>query len=348
MIMVPVKKAEVSFTYLQEIGQDGQNSKVHKSYDNNLRATLAIKEIVKAPGIQLCQYFSEAQILYKSNHPNVSQVMYACEDTDKVYIASPFYQNGSLKKVLSQGFLTSKEIIRYSTHILNGLQNIHSKGLVHFDLKPDNILISDRNEALIADFGQSMHLKGGLAYQPRLYPRTLAPEACVNVLNQEQNPYDSRFDIFGIGMTMYRMCVGPDCFESQFSQYNDWTPFYTAIVRGRFPNKKIFPLHIPKKLQTIIRKCLQPDPVKRYQSPIAIVNALADIDGPILDWKYSITGNDKVWEKFEGGALKKSITVNSNNKSLAYTHSSCTKRKINAYCINGITKDKIIEFLENN
>ncbi len=238
--MLPYQKAQVSFKKLEEFGQEGQNSKVYRIHDEFLDAELVIKEVKKA-GFPANEYFSEARTLYKSNHPNVVQVSYTCEDDETIYVASPFYKNGSLKRLMSSRFLTTKEIIRYSTHVLNGLHNVHSKGLIHFDIEPDNVLISDRNEALLADFGLTRVMdKDGIANQSMLYQKHFPPE----VFGNREYAFDNRFDIYQVGLTMYRMCVGDTCFDKQFSIYKTGEDFGRDVILGKFPDRKVYPLHI--------------------------------------------------------------------------------------------------------
>lgn len=341
--MFPYQKAQVSFKKIEEIGQEGQNSKVYRVHDEYLDAEMVIKEVEKKDGFSAEEYFSEARTLYKSTHPNVVQVSYACEDEQKIYVASPFYKNGSLKRVMSNRFLTVKEIIRYSTHALNGLQNIHSKGLIHFDIKPDNILISNRDEALLADFGLTKVMdKDGIANQPKLYIKQLPPEAFGN----QESAFDNRFDIYQIGLTMYRMCVGDACFDRQFSIYKTGEEFGKDVISGRFPDRKLYPLHIPSKLQKTINKCLKPNPGERFGSAIEVVNALADIDGPILHWKFKPTKDEWVWEQNSNGTIRM-IKVCNRRTSKAYSQNgNSNPRRIKEYCKDNISDEEIIRFLE--
>jgi serine/threonine protein kinase len=165
-MLKPYKRAEVTFEPILEIGQEGKNSTVHVVNDPNLNAQLVIKTIPKS-SLNVAEYFSESQILYLSSHPNVVPVHYACEDADSIYIAMPYFQKGSLNVLMSNKSLTVREIIKYACQFLSGLHNIHSKRLIHFDVKPDNILLSDSDEALISDFGLSRHTDySGLAVSP--------------------------------------------------------------------------------------------------------------------------------------------------------------------------------------
>lgn len=341
--MFPYQKAQVSFQKIEEIGFEGKNSKVYRAHDEYLDAELVIKEVEKQDGFSADEYFSEARTLYKSSHPNVVPVSYACEDDNKIYVASPFYRNGSLNKRMQNGFLTVREIIRYSTHILNGLHNVHSKGLIHFDVKPDNILISDRNEALLADFGLTQVMdQEGIAKQPMLYIKQMPPE----VFGNQDKEFDNRFDIYQIGLTMYRMCVGNSAFYEQFSVYTDSEQFAKDVRDGKFPNRKAYPLHIPRKLQRAINKCLKPNPGERYGAAIEVVNAIAEIDGPILHWSYLPTKQGHKWEQVLDGTLK-SISIDDRRTSLAYSHRvNSPPRKVKAFCKPNIMDAEIIEFLE--
>ena len=341
--MFPYQKAQVSFKKIEEIGQEGQNSKVYRVHDEFLDAEMVIKEVDKAHGFSADDYFCEARTLYKSVHPNVVQVSYACEDADKIYVASPFYKNGSLKRIMANRYLTVGEIIRYSTHILNGLHNVHSKGLIHFDIKPDNILISDRNEALIADFGLTKVMDSkGIAKQPKLYIKQMPPE----VFGNREFEFDNRFDIYQVGLTMYRMCVGDAAFDQQFSVYKDGTQFGKDVIAGKFPDKKAYPLHIPKKLQRAINKCLKSNPQDRYGAAIEVVNSLADIDGSILHWEYKQDNGSQVWVQSINGS-QKNISVCDKRVSKAYKkNGNSAPRRITEFCKQNISDKEIIEFLE--
>ncbi len=341
--MLPYQTAQVSFKKIEEIGYEGQNSKVYRVHDEYLDAEMVIKEVEKKDGFSASDYFSEARTLYRSAHPNVVQVSYACEDKNKIYVASPFYKNGSLKRLMSNRFLTVKEIIRISTHVLNGLHNVHSKGLIHFDVKPDNILISNRNEALLADFGLTKIVDpDGIAKQPKLYIKQMPPE----VFGNREFAFDNRFDIYQIGLTMYRMCVGDMYFDQQFSIYATGEEFAKDVITGKFPNRKAYPLHIPKKLQNTINKCLKPNPGDRYGAAIEVVNALADIDGSILHWEYKSSEEEQTWVQENDGVIK-SISVYSNGTSKAYQKKgNSDPRRITAFCKDMISDSEVVQFLE--
>lgn len=134
-MLKPYNRAEVAFHLGENIGAGG-NAHVFKAHDPQLSADLAIKMVPKCSLADISEYFNEASMLYLSSHTNVVPIHYACEDTDYIYLAMPYYKNGSLKALIASQFLTVREIVTYSTQFLSGLHHIHSNKLIHFDVKP--------------------------------------------------------------------------------------------------------------------------------------------------------------------------------------------------------------------
>ncbi len=339
--MYAYQEPRVRFRKILEIGQEGKNSNVYTIHDSNLNTTLAIKEVPKDAGYFHPSYFKEAQVLYKSTHPNVVPVMYACEDDENIYVATPYYPNGSLKSHMADRYLTVREIIQLSCQFLNALHNIHSKGLFHFDIKPDNILLSDRYEALLSDFGQSREInEHGLAQQPEQYNKITAPEFFGN------NYLDSRSDIYQAGLTIYHMCVGTEVFDSQIAQFATVRDLGQAKRSENFPNLNDYPLHIPEKLQRVIKRSLRAHPQNRYSSVLEMINALADIDGPVLDWQYEVDNGTHYWCQTTEDGYTKKLRVCPANTSLAHKYKQGgTERRVVPYCLDNVTNEKIIEFL---
>lgn len=341
--MLIYQQAVVSFSKIREIGQNGQNSKVFLAHDKNLDANIALKEVSKN-SIDYKTFFDEAKSLYLSSHPNIVQINYASEDNNNVYIALPYYKNGSLKEKITNNFLTVRDIIRYSVHILNGLHNIHSKGLIHFDIKPDNILISDRDEAMISDFGLAKLIDPlyNTAIPPKLYNKQLAPEY-FTIDKSTFTGFSYKYDIYQVGLTMYRMCVGNEEFISQFNQYDNDT-LSIAVMKEKFPDRKAYPLHIPKKLSMAINKCLKVNLTLRPDSALEVINKIADVDEKLLDWKFKVTNTHSVWSNSKS---RKTIKVCRRGTVEAYSLSEeDKKRNILAYCKDTITNIEIIDFLE--
>jgi serine/threonine protein kinase len=289
-------KAQVSFQLGDEIGGEGKNSRTYKAKDPQLGADIVVKKIEKANIADKAAYFSESRALYASTHPNVVQVYYACEDGEHIFVAMPFYKNGSVKKLLSDRHVTVREVVQIGCQILSGLHNVHSKGLVHFDIKSDNVLLSDRREALISDFGLAKPLKNGVATPEGIYEPNFPPEA---LTTQE---FDTSYDIFQTGLTLYAMCIGLEAYKAQYLSYFangslDGPRFAADIKKGAYPDRSAFPPHIPARLKKIVKKCLEVNPKDRYQAALHAMNDLAQVEGAELDWLYSEENGDRLWKK---------------------------------------------------
>lgn len=98
-LLNPYTTAQVAFEFKGEIGHEGKNSTVFVAHDKQLDAEIAVKKVAKS-ALDVNVFFDEAKILYMSTHPNVVQVLYACQDNDFIYLALPFYANGSLKTLM--------------------------------------------------------------------------------------------------------------------------------------------------------------------------------------------------------------------------------------------------------
>ena len=292
--------SKISFEKINEIGSlEGKNSKVFLAKDIQLDAELVIKEIPKTSFSNAHLYYAEARNLYSSKHPNIVEIHYASEDDDNIYFALPYYQKGSLNSIMANRFLSVREILKYSLEFLTALHYIHTKKLVHFDIKPTNILINDSNVALLTDFGLSKYLDGfGLASPEGLYHSHVPPEALTGT------DIDLKTDIYQSGLTIYRMCNGNEPFHKHWrKRLQTKEERMEAITNGTFPDRSYFLPHIPKQLRKVILKAIETDHSKRYNSVLEMINELSKIDKS-LDWIYSKNNkNTHVWEIHESNSV---------------------------------------------
>lgn len=340
-------KVRLDFDEIKEIGQEGRNSKVFLAHDNQLDGEIVIKEIKKNPSTTPDEYFKEARLLYAHNHNNIVKVNYACEDDDNIYVAMPFYKNGSLKKRISDNnYLTVREVIRYSIQFLSGLNHIHSKGLIHFDIKPDNVLISDSNEAMLSDFGLALYTDAyGFCEAQASYTPHVTPEQLLGLKQTIKN------DIYQAGLTIYRMVNGNDFFYRQIPNSGnlmlDNIAFKRLVQLVFFPNRKSYLPHVPKKIKKIIKKCIEPDPNDRYDNTLQIINELASINEN-LDIRYGRDVNGEFWESPKGAYVYR---INSIPKTDKFDIKVCKTKEgkttnCTSLCSNNVDKDQVIPKLE--
>lgn len=341
--------AELSFQIEDEIGSEGKNSKVFKAKDLQLNADIVVKKVAKASFSNIDEYFVEASLLYLSAHPNVVPIHYACHDIDHVYLAMPLYRRGSLKSRMAIRPLTVREIVVISTQVLSGIHNIHSKGLIHFDVKPDNILLSERGEAMLSDFGLAKQTSySGIAGQDRIYGKMVPPEAF------QSQDFTRQFDIYQMGLTMHRMCVGDAHFYDEHGKFVtngqvDRHAFKIAVRNGQFPNRNQYPEHIPQKLVNTIRTCLQTDLGQRFVSAIEVVNSIADIEESLLDWRMEYGAGFRRWSKDLGDGRVVNLVLNDDLSSEAFTLApDGSKRRITEYCTTRLGRADIKRFLRES
>lgn len=339
-------KAELEWTFLRNIGAEGLNSEVFLAHDPQIDAEIVVKKIPKKAFVDHNQFFNEAQVMYGSKHNNVVEVKYACSDCDSIYLAMPFYQKGSLNNLINTRMLTVREIIKYSLDFLNGLNNVHVKNLVHFDIKPTNILLGNDGRAMITDFGLAKQLNNwGLATPDFMYGKHFTPEAFLH------GAFTNQADIFQAGLTLYRMCNGNESFNKQWDDAE--SDQKNAILKGVFPNRKAYLPHIPKKMRTIINKCLECDLNKRYNSVIKVINDISSIEKS-LDWEYYNCNGNKClhrWKIEDKNAIKE-LLIESNGIEFDVTGKKIMKKtgketRINAWCKKNVnTIEDAMKFVE--
>jgi serine/threonine protein kinase len=331
MQYLPVS-ATLTFELGDRIGGGGE-AQVFKAFDNQMNAQLAVKRIPLANFQDIDQFFHESQKLYLTRHHNIVQIMYGCRDNidDFVYLAMPFYKNGSLLDLIAQRFLTAREVIRYSLQFLSGLNNVHSKRLIHFDIKCENILLSDKNQAMLSDFGLAQQTcQYGFATNFGTTQVFAPPE----LFNQEE--HNLLFDIYQAGITLYRLCIGAKYFRDQYLMAGDDAGnfddavFRQNLIQGTFPNRSFWLPHIPIPLRTVIRKATNLDPAQRYSNVIDFLNDLSKIE-TANDWQFrtDYAGNEE-WKS-------DNRVVTANLRGVLWNVTSIKgNRKKNAYCKTGL------------
>lgn len=306
-----LERAEIDFTCHDEIGAEGRNSRVFRATDHQLDAEIVVKRIDRRTFNREDEYFSEAKRLYDARHPHVVPVKFACRTDDHIFIAMPLYEGGSVQGVLQRRNLTVREIVRIGLDFLAGLHHIHLRRLIHFDIKPSNVLIDASGKAAVSDFGLAKYVnQEGLAEQPILYLTHRPPEAF------QYNLFAQPADIYQAGLTLYRMAVGLNAFDQQWLRHQgDQMAAARAVIAGELPDRtaSAYPAHIPERLRNAIRRALKPDPDARYHEVLGLINDLGNVD-EWLDWEYDRAGATERWQ-MQGDTHRKVIELTEDNRN---------------------------------
>jgi serine/threonine protein kinase len=330
-MQIGFQTANLNFRIIKEIGQAGKNSQVFLAHDLQLDGEIVIKRIEKTAITYEGEYYKEAKILYNHEHSNIVKVHYGCEDDTYAYIAMPIYKNGSLKDLILRRSLTVREIIRYSLQFLSGLHHIHSKKLMHIDIKPDNIFITNSGEAALADFGLAKAMDIYNQTEPGfIYSKITPPE----IINGEN--ISVPFDIYQAGLTIYCLATGLAYFDEQFQSFaGDDSALADAIVKGEFPDRRGYPWHIPSSLVKVINRSIHPNQNERYQNSLQLMNDLGGLSD-WLDWRYEEHQDSCTWKlELNDKEISINMSPNGNNfdvSTVKYMKASGNSSKITVFC----------------
>jgi tRNA A-37 threonylcarbamoyl transferase component Bud32 len=198
-----------------KLGSGGMST-VYLARDEVLDRPVAVKlmhrEITEQPD-QLERFNQEARAVAKLSNPNVVAVIDAGEDNGRPYIVLEYIQGETLKQRISRvGALDATEALAYSLEIAQGLAVAHEMGIVHRDVKPQNVLIDSTGRAKLTDFGISRQLNAeGVTAAGKVVGTTdyVAPE---QAMGKEVDP---RSDIYSLGIVLYEMFTGDVPFEAE-------------------------------------------------------------------------------------------------------------------------------------
>ncbi|QJA08042.1 serine/threonine protein kinase [Romboutsia sp. CE17] len=270
----------INLKILKKIDSEGVNSALYIVEDTQLGSKFILKQIDKKNLKEYEKYFEESKKICSLNHPNIISIKHASYDDKYIYIVMPYFKKGSLYNLLQNESLTIREIIKYALDFLQAVYYIHKNNMLHCDIKPNNILISDENKAILTDFGSALYLnEDGNAKLKNVYYKHIAPEQCLN------STINKKIDIYQIGTTLYRMCNGNEEYNKQVRRYKDLNSLKIACANGKFPVRKKYLPHIPKSMILIIEKCLKVNKDERYNNVLEIMNDLSLINEN-LDWRY--------------------------------------------------------------
>jgi serine/threonine protein kinase len=218
---------------------------------------LHIRERAKDHGTEI-RFFRELGVLAENTHPATLHLIGYSLTDDSYLLVMPFPANGSLAEVLSQTApvldATRKSKIIFG--IVAGMAHVHARGVLHRDLKVENILLDDQFEPIIGDFGLSRSLDDGLNLtSPIGTPIYMAPE-----LFSDDGAYDFAVDVYAFAVTLYRLFAEAKVMDDQPSPPAGVQQLRKRVLQGaRFVKAPA----IPDPIWDVITRCWQADPKAR-------------------------------------------------------------------------------------
>jgi len=212
----------------------------------------------------------EARTLAQIHHPNIVTV-FAQRHTDVgLYLTMEYVQGHTLADVLvARGALPWPEAYPIAQQLLGAFAYAHTRGVIHRDIKPRNVMLTPEGQVKVMDFGLAKF------YQQHDATQTQGVAGTLYYMSPEQikgsSTLDQRSDIFSLGMTLYEMLSGRLPFDKSGSQYT----IQRSIVEGNLPGPNRFNTDVPPRLAAIVMQALQTDVDARYQQADDLLEALA-------------------------------------------------------------------------
>lgn len=273
-----IKKKIGNILIEKEIGRGGFGV-IYLGIDTSLNRKVAVKVLdskLTNNEQNLALFKQEAITQGQMDHPNIVSVRHFDKIDSTYFIVFEYVHGRSLESLLeSEKHLTLKQALKYMKHILRGLYFAHSRNIIHFDVKPSNILITDSDVAKLTDFGiarlfgTTLNNKSGQRYGTPIYS---SPEQILGL-----SP-DLRSDIYSFGIMTFRMLTGilPFSFDIDNSIKKETLLTESAIN---------FPTDIDKKtknfIDLFILKAIKRDVEMRYQTVLEMLEVLDNIDESI-------------------------------------------------------------------
>jgi len=256
----------------EELGSGGMGA-VYKAYDSRLDRWVAIKTIL--PDKELTaqrqqRFLQEARSAARLNHAAISQVHDIISDGDSDHIVMEYVEGITLSERLLQGRMTIEEAVEVARQIAEGLDAAHENGIIHRDLKADNVMLTPSGQVKILDFGLAKRL------EPRDDEVSLTQEGVVmgtcSAMSPEQTKgmkLDPRSDLFALGSLLYQMTTGKHPFATGVA-----IETMRHIAFSSPPPVHELNAEVPESLSVLISHLLAKERDERPQSAAEVVKAL--------------------------------------------------------------------------
>lgn len=268
------------YEILARVGAGGMGE-VFRAKDTRLGRDVAVKilpELFAADSDRLRRFEQEARSAAALNHPNILVVYDVGADAGVPYVVSELLEGQTLRQVLEGGPLPPRKAVEYGIQLAGGLAAAHDKGIIHRDVKPENVFVTKDGRLKILDFGlaklaEAATTDGSRATMANTDPGTVVGTA--GYMSPEQlraETVDARSDVFSLGAVLYEMFTGTRAFKGKTA-----VDTMSAILKedpADFPSA----VHASSPaVERIVRRCLEKSVEQRFQSARDVTFALEAI-----------------------------------------------------------------------
>lgn len=267
-----------------EIGKGGMGE-VYLSKDTRLDRNVAIKvlpEHLANDAGALKRFQREAKALAALSHPNILTIYDVGTDQGVSFVVMELLEGETLRSRITHSPLAWKKAVEIAVEVTEGLSAAHSKGIIHRDLKPENIFLTRDSRIKILDFGLVRWKPAALQQASTAAPTVSAGETKPGILlgtiaymSPEQvrgSSVDIRSDLFSFGCILYEMITGKRPFS-----HETFADIMAAILKEIPPGVAEVSREVPNELDHIVMRCLEKDPIQRFQTSNDLGFALREI-----------------------------------------------------------------------
>src|ERR1700738_4465842 len=245
----------------------GATSRVDKARDTVLGRTVALKTLVHAFGAptEQKQFLREAQIVSQLSHPSIVNLYdVGIEEGSVAYLVMEYVPGRTLQQVLSEGPIPFPRACAWAADLAGALTRAHRAGIIHGDVKPANILVTEDGNVKLGDFGiAQLSTQGSGRARLRGTPAYLSPEQI------HGEPQNTRSDLFSLGIVLYQMVTGVPPFEGSSVS----AVCAQILAADPIPPTQRNPA-LPSGIDHVIMRCLAKSPADRYPSAEALAVSL--------------------------------------------------------------------------
>jgi non-specific serine/threonine protein kinase len=268
------------YRILRPLGAGGMGV-VFEALDVSLGRRVALKTLppgVAADGERLRRFQQEARAVAALNHPNIVTI-HAVEEAEGIhFLAMELVDGTTLEAAIRAGGMAPADFFEVAVPLAEALSAAHEKGIVHRDLKPANVMLTRDGRPKVLDFGLAKLWTRETSDESgatRTAQAESGPSGTVPYMSPEQlqgKEPDQRSDIFSLGIVLYEMAAGERPFKGR-------SPAEVASSILRDTPRPIAEIRrdLPDLLGRIVRRCLEKDPKRRYQSALDVRNELAEV-----------------------------------------------------------------------
>ena len=258
---------EIRYKLLKVIAEGG-TSTINLALDRQSGEQVVVKRILKElqnEYLAAASFKRELALLSKLDHPGISRLIGFDQSRRPTYLVMEYVPGRSLRKVIRGERLYPQTAVSYAIQIADALSYIHSQGIVHKDLKPENIIINLDERPVLVDFGISTQPNSPeQALLPKITGMQQVPDGTTEYISPEQAlglQVDARSDIFSLGIVLYEMLTGSSPFQK--TRYDE--TLYAIKYQDYSRLETVCP-DLKPDLGQIIDKALKKNPADRYQS----------------------------------------------------------------------------------